>query len=284
MLRYQIGYKDLQWYDASRERVVLASAWYPTYMPMHEVTYLAHFKSHAHQDAAIAPGNFPLILISHGSRGHRYNQYYLAEFLAQSGYIVFSIEHSKDTAFEDEFSDLPINHLHRLLDVEFALHQISKENFSKTSINWHHVAHIGHSFGGFTSFLLGGGQSSLIPQEIYHKIQKGICQKIRCFIMLAPAFFDTIAENRKMSKPTLLITATNDELLGETNLRYLMLLPHVNHIALENVGHYVFLMECPEAVANQCPEIALDIGTPRSNIHPLINQEIQYFLNQHLHS
>ncbi len=282
MQQYNAGYQDLKWCDNNRKRDVLAAIWYPTMRAPLPVTYLAHFKSRAAQNTAPAVGQFPMVFISHGSQGHRYNQYYLAEYLAQSGYVVISVEHAHDTAFDDDLTYKDENHEHRLIDVLYVLQELSTDPVFDVMIDWNNIAHVGHSFGGFTSYMLSGGSSHLIDSTLTSKISNALNDALKCIIMLAPALSEHVHSVSSVDKPAFLMTADEDEMLQHSSFDYLKYLTNVKHINLQKTGHYVFLMECPEPVADQCPEIAFDSGVPRATIHPLINQEVTAFLNQHL--
>lgn len=283
MLTYFAGYQEVEWFDSSRERKILAAIWYPTNHPETNVTYLAHFHSQASIHAPFLAGKFPLVIISHGSSGHRYNQYYLAEALARTGYVAIAIEHTGDTAFDNSLTDYDYNHIYRIYDVLFTYQQAVNSDLIGKSINPYAVAHIGHSFGGFNSYLLAGGLSSIIPTDLSKTIQFLSTKILKCIVMLAPAHAETLlAQQTKIPTPTLLITADDDELLGHSPKNYLTYFSHVKHINYLNTGHFVFLMQCPEAVAVQCPEVACDRGIPRALLHPKLNEAIKIFLNNHL--
>ncbi len=283
MRSYCVGYQELEWLDRKRNRSLLAALWYPTEQVETPVTYLAHFHSQAGLNAPFVENKFPLVILSHGSRGHRYNQYYLAEFLARSGYIVVAIEHTGDTAFDDALSESNENHAQRLNDVVFIYQQLTQHLVIGKYIDEAHIAHIGHSFGGFTSFVLAGGLSKLIPDKL-NKIVPIIFQdKLKCIVMLAPALSETLqTQSEKLSTPALLVTAEEDELLGNSSDLYLQYFKFIEPIVYPNTGHFIFLMSCPEAVALECPEVAHDHGTPRALIHPKLNASVKTFLENHL--
>ncbi len=283
MASYCVGYQELEWLDKQRNRSLLAALWYPTEQSESPITYLAHFHSQAGLNAPFVENRFPLVILSHGSRGHRYNQYYLAEFLARSGYIVVAIEHEGDTAFDDLFTESHKNHIERIHDVVFVYQQLTEHSAISNYIDKAYVAHIGHSFGGFTSFILAGGLSDLVSEN--KTVQSTLQNQLKCIVMLAPALSETLNnQQEKLSMPALLITAEQDELLGASPNQYLNHFNFIESITYPDTGHFIFLMPCPEAVAAQCSEIAYDSGMPRELIHPRLNESIRTFLDNHLKS
>jgi dienelactone hydrolase len=283
MASYFAGYQELEWFDEKRQRNLLAVIWYPTQQAEQPITYLAHFHTQASLNAPFVEGKFPLVILSHGSRGHRYNQYYLAEFLARAGYLVIAIEHTGDTAFDDMFSNSQENHIHRINDLLFVYQEITNHPTIGKYIHSQTIAHIGHSFGGLSGYILSGGLSNLIPSNLNKIVQSTFQKVLKCIVLLAPALSETVViQQSKLSTPTLLVTAEQDELLGQSPNRYLNYYKFVDSICYPNTGHFVFLMPCPEQVAIQYPELAYDRGTPRILIHPKLNESIKVFLNNYL--
>ncbi len=137
---FHAGTRELEYKDQKRNRNLKLTLWYPTIETSEQIRYLA-FKGYAKKDAAIAQGNFPLIIISHGTGSHRYAQFYMAEFLASNGYMVASIEHARDNAFDDKDSRTATNLWNRPKDVSFILDRILSEY--KMSINQDKIGMIG---------------------------------------------------------------------------------------------------------------------------------------------
>lgn len=82
---YQVGLQESVWEDSKRNRSIETAIWYPTSIPSETIRYMSVYPGMAKKDAPILKGAYPLLLISHGTGGHRYNQYYLSEFLASYG-------------------------------------------------------------------------------------------------------------------------------------------------------------------------------------------------------
>lgn len=106
--------------------------------------------------------DFPLAIYSHGSGGEASLAYPFAEQLASRGWIVVGIHHTGNTTL-DGLGDggVPeiISSVHRPIDVREVLDAaelgLGLEGF-EDAIRTDDVFLFGHSFGGFTSLLLGG--------------------------------------------------------------------------------------------------------------------------------
>lgn len=63
------------------------------------ITDLFHRERGSYADAPMAPGTFPVVLVSHGDAGSRYNMESACEALAANGYLVVAPEHTGNSPF-----------------------------------------------------------------------------------------------------------------------------------------------------------------------------------------
>ncbi|WP_018505575.1 alpha/beta hydrolase family protein [Parafrankia discariae] len=109
----------------------------------------------AHGEIPVAPGRFPLVVLSHGSAGSRVQLAYLAEALATHGFVVAAPDHPGDTMIETaEGRQAPLAELasDRLLDVSAVISAFTKENRPLSRmVRADEIAVLGFSFGGLTS-------------------------------------------------------------------------------------------------------------------------------------
>ncbi|HHC80966.1 MAG TPA: hypothetical protein ENK46_13875, partial [Flavobacteriia bacterium] len=101
---YKIGRKSVTYTDLSRNRPLVTEIWYPTYdIPTEKDTVTsrkAPFKTvKTIQNANVAKGKFPLLLVSHGTGGNRFSMTWFIEKMVQQGYIVVSVGHYGNTTF-----------------------------------------------------------------------------------------------------------------------------------------------------------------------------------------
>lgn len=121
------------------------------------------------RDAEAAPGNFPLIVFSHGMAGHRRQSTFFCTHLASHGYLVVSPDHGGNTIADlvalvlrvrAEGGQPDIEQLlesyvfDRPRDVEAVLDALASGALSSpTGYDKTRVGVAGHSFGGFTALV-----------------------------------------------------------------------------------------------------------------------------------
>lgn len=307
---YYAGYQELEFEDKARNRLIKTALWYPTHTPSKEVKYLA-FKGFASKNAPLAEGSFPLLLVSHGTGGHRYNQYYLSEALASHGYIVAALEHPFNNAFDNQDQGTVANLWNRPKDVSFVLDQLLNNQDLTSMLNQNQIGFIGHSIGGYTGFVLAGAIPDLTlvidycreyPEDwlMCNKVEREmelpendkldfsvlVDTRIKALMLLAPALGQAFEKKDMVNvhRPVLLITSGQDEVLIKPHniQRYLKALPESpKHETFPNAGHYVYLHECPIIVKIIAGSACRDIGTPRAEIHPQLQQIAVFFFHQH---
>ena len=309
---YQAGVMELEWSDQARERAVKVALWYPTDESSEKIKYMA-FSGYAKKNARLSKGRFPLILVSHGTGGHRYNQFYLSEYLASFGYIVAAIEHPHNNAFENKDQGTVANLWHRPRDISFVLDQLLIDAGISSYIEQEQIGFIGHSIGGYTGFTISGAIPDfqrLIDYCQHHPEDRLMCEqaqfeqaleknysfdfstlhdrRIKALFVMAPALGQAFAprDMAKVDIPVLLIASGQDEVLTKPyNIkRYLTALPgDVQTVEFPNAGHYVYLHECPFLVNILAGAACKDIGTPRSEIHPELKTLSLEFFGKQLH-
>ena len=272
---YFVGFKDITFKDDERGCTLDVAVWYPTDVAPAMHNYFGQFYACVSQDARIIHKRFPVLFISHGSKGHRFNQHYLAERIAEAGFIVISVEHPYDNAFEDSHLDLWCNLENRSRDLLFVIKQVCECPFLQNRMNYNETFFVGHSFGGYTCMKLA--QENALSHII----------NLRGLILFAPAYDELYFNGQQpLTEQThvLLFTSERDELLHHVDEAYLKLATKATHYELKNAGHYVYLMCCPEALKVSCPDICVDIGVDRQAIHPFLTVKVINFLNTHCHS
>lgn len=154
---YHVGYRQTEVTysdDISTDRTLRLALWFPT-----EET---DGGTAAYVDGAIdAPdvlddptplaGTLPLALFSHGHQGFAENSSFLMEHLASHGYVVAAPDHTGNTTFDPSDRATEI-YLQRPRDLSAVLDALPSE----LNVVTDGVPAIGHSFGGYTVFAIGG--------------------------------------------------------------------------------------------------------------------------------
>ena len=166
---YNTGLSALAIGDADNSRNLEGFLWYPT--PSNEGADIHHTNPvwqgiTASQNAPFADGAFPLVVLSHGMYGNAMNQTWLANALAQRGYIVAAISHpgtstwSRDPADTQQLWERPKD-ISRVID-----HALSNADL-QAHIDPDRIFMGGHSLGGFTAVALAGGRYDAAGLEAF---------------------------------------------------------------------------------------------------------------------
>ncbi|MCP4020912.1 MAG: hypothetical protein GY729_03640 [Desulfobacteraceae bacterium] len=308
--KFEVGTKEMVYTDEQRQRQIKIAVWYPTMESSKQVKYLA-FKGLAKKDAAISKGKFPLLIVSHGTGSHRFAQYYMSEFLAANGFMVVSIEHTHDNAFDDKDSRTAANLWNRPKDVTFVLDTIMEDTKFKNSIDEDKIGMIGHSAGGYTAFVIAGAvpnpgrladYCSTHPEDDYmcfkfedeknsDYLSKDLTtlqdKRVRAVFVMAPALGQAFGkpEMEKVNISVFLVVSGKDEILPEpyNTKQYKKSLPKApQYHEFPEAGHFVYLPECPMLVKVIAMQACRDVGTPRAQIHPHLKRMSLAFFKANL--
>src|SRR5690625_4567315 len=155
----EIGQTTLQFEDKSRNRILITEVWYPTPDSLSSADKkTSPFKRlFTVEDGKLAPGKFPLIMMSHGTGGNRLNLEWLAQALVQNGFIVAAVDHWGNT-FDNKIPVEFIKPWERPLDMSYVLSELlNTETFGKVILK-ENIGALGFSFGGYTVLALAGAE------------------------------------------------------------------------------------------------------------------------------
>ena len=117
------------------------------------------FSLQAAVDAAPAPGNGRLIVMSHGSGGSPWPQADLAQALVAAGFTVAMPEHAGDN-WHDSSAVGPASWKQRPHEVSQAIDAMAADPRFAPLLDWQHVGVYGMSAGGLTALTLAGARWS----------------------------------------------------------------------------------------------------------------------------
>jgi len=265
-----VGVQTLEYYDEARDRPVVVEFWYPTDLSRGVEPI---------RDAPVAKRStsMPLIVMSHGHRGTRKCQEWLALQLARKGYVLAAVEHFGN-ARESFHPLLSLRFWDRTKDISYALDQILEE--FGPQIDGRHIGFIGYSLGGMTGLGLAGGQAKNVREIVLreHQNHKGFTEeiiaqvdfsegeklytdaRIQALLLVCPANFIYPPESLQQIKiPVGLIAALHDETLphalhASPLIRHLA--PHKLKMIREKVPHS-FLGLKPEKEDTLHREVAI---------------------------
>jgi len=165
---YEVGVRTYGWYDPVRQRSVPTTVWYPAVSNGEETAvYLLVVKGKAYMLAApdLSEAPYPLILFSHGFNGKAEQSITFTEYVASHGYVVAAMDHVGNTLTDFGASDEEVAQvaLERPYDVSFVYDKMSIFAMEGTDplagmVDPGKVGMTGHSFGGYTALMVGGGE------------------------------------------------------------------------------------------------------------------------------
>ena len=186
---FPITADTIEWVDA-RGKEMVGEVWYPAVAedgaeprPYWPTTLTARSLSRVDPDPRFGP--YPLIAFSHGFAGIRFQSIYLVEFLASHGFVVVSPDHEHNT-----FLDIDDDHLVQVIlerpgDVVSAVDEVFRrtedaEDELYGMLTPGEYAMVGHSFGAFTSLIVGGGAVDILGAQRRCDLGMGrLCSEIR---------------------------------------------------------------------------------------------------------
>src|SRR5262245_32342212 len=259
---YRVGVRTLQLVDPARldargtgPRPVPTEVYYPATdaaiagVPRDVISVLGLpiVATPSYRDVAIAGGPFPLVLFSHGNGGIRFQSFFFAAHLASHGYIVVSPDHHGNT-FIDLLAGIsdPDVARNRPRDLSFLLDRFfafdaEPGNAFAGAIDTARVGASGHSFGGFTVFVIAGGAG---PLGTFTD------PRVRAILPQAPAAPFSSAFFATITIPTLILGGSIDETTpfeSEQHAPYDALPSGARVVALgelTDAGHFTFSDYC----------------------------------------
>jgi predicted dienelactone hydrolase len=157
-----IGFKETEIPDATGERPLHVSIWYPTSEngPIAQIGENKVFYGvPAIKDGKPGSNAHPLVVLSHGYSGSWRNLGWLAAELVNQGYVVAAPDHPGTTSF-DRSPAQAAKLWERPRDLSRVIDTLVMDQSLAGAIDLTRIAAIGHSLGGWTVTALGGGRFS----------------------------------------------------------------------------------------------------------------------------
>ncbi|QXI50059.1 dienelactone hydrolase [Pseudomonas anuradhapurensis] len=260
------------------------------------------------EEAPVALGQFPLLVLSHGNTGSPLALHYLATSLARRGFVVVAVVHPGDNARDHSRLGTLSNLYGRPLQVSAAITAARDDALLGPYLNHGKVGLIGYSAGGETALIVSGARPDLDrlrqyclerPNDADACRTHGILiadrselapmadQRVGAVMLMAPLslLFDrhTLAGVRL---PVLIYSGDSDQLVAvdrnaEALARKLPLTP--DYRLLAGAGHFVFMAHCDSEQYARMPTLCKDAeGVDRRDIHHSLQRETAAFFSQAL--
>ena len=284
-----VGCRTLEITDAARGLAFPLLVLYPTSTPS-QPEPIGPYTLEVALEAPIAPGPFPLVLISHGTGGTPLTHRLLAHFLARHGFVVGLPRHHANHRDDNSWHNTPDNLTARPRHLMLAIEGLLAEFGAALRPDW--VALIGHSLGGYTALALAGGQPGSLPHEHADGTPQPIPvapdARVRALVLLAPAtVWYRAAALREVRVPILLLTGEKDEWTPDFHAQIVLNgvadRRQVQHRIIANAGHYSFFSPFPpERTGPAFPPSQDPPGFDRARFQGELQVEILTFLAQQL--
>lgn len=177
-------------------------------------------------------GKFPVIIFSHGAGGSKDGYRYLINNWVKNGFVCIQPSHAdaitnttnKEQLFQNLMNSLkvlPVDYTgwaNRVADIKLILSSLSSiQSAIPAVIDTTHVGLAGHSYGAFTSMLIGG---ATVPKIAASKVKKPYDGRIAAILVISPQGikrrprdfgFDNKASWKGISGPAMFMTGSLDQ-------------------------------------------------------------------------
>ena len=258
-------------------------------------------------------GAKPLVILSHGIWGNRFNQLWLAERLVDEGYIVLALDHpgtstwNRDPAEGAKLWERPRD-LSRLLDAFLA----SPDRAA--SVDPSQIYAVGHSLGGYTVLAAAGARFDpdllrafcrTAPRAIACRVFERLGvqadddealrsdlsdDRISGVIAIDPGGVPALSPDSIAAAARIAVISagrTPDILNPNFEAKRLAAMGDIEHVAMSEAGHFDFLSACTptgvEILKAEEPEavrICEEGETPRADLHHLAAEHVVRILSR----
>ncbi|MDE0045157.1 MAG: hypothetical protein OXU19_04750 [bacterium] len=177
------GYRTLSMPAPHHERMLEGAIWYPTDEPGDEVVIAGNAVFHGvtvSENAPMADGQHPLVMLSHGLGGHVRSLAWLAAGLAERGAIVIAVNHPNST-WGDFDLEAMLEHWTRVQDLSLVLDKTLADSDFAQHVDPQRIMAAGFSYGGWTALSMGGLRSNQEGFTTYcreHRARSAVCQDL----------------------------------------------------------------------------------------------------------
>jgi predicted dienelactone hydrolase len=286
-----------------------AELWTPCAAPAAEIAVDSEtwpVAIHAVKDCPITQKKLPLILISHGLFGDRFSHHDTAEFLADAGFAVVSLNHTEDSVLS--YNDKSVSDispfLTRPIDIKRVMDWLLLQPPTGLDIDKNRVGFFGFSRGGYTGLVLAGAVPDFHHPQFPCLEKIALCRemsdndipahppgyepRIKAFVLADPLSF--FADKSTLEAVKVPIQLWGSALGGmgvapgdvEAMARKLPARPEFHRVP--NSTHMSFIFPCTQAFAKtNPPSVCTDPpGFDRTAFHKDFNAEVLRFFRAQL--
>ena len=307
VLQWSVGFHRLSFQDPLDHQPMHALAFYPS-TAKEGSSRIGSYQVDATENAKIASGHYPLLMLSHGNTGTPLALHDLATALARKGFVVVAVLHPGDN-YKDHSRLGTLSNLYgRPMQISAAISATLHDRHLSPHVLGDEVGVMGYSAGGETALILAGAQPDLERLRRYCQERpndRDACTtqgeliadrddlvpsadpRVHALLLLAPLSLmfgrQTLAD---VHVPVLLYSGDDDTLVfpdknADALARKLPVAPEFKVIA--GAGHFVFMAPCTDEQMATMPGLCTDAeGVDREDIHRDLIEEAGRFFRQSL--
>jgi predicted dienelactone hydrolase len=288
---------------------ILAELWTPCATPAPEFVVDSEtwpVAIHGVRDCAITQENLPLIIISHGSFGDRFSHHDTAEFLADAGFAVVSLNHTQDSvlSYNDKSASDISPFLTRPVDIKRVMDWLLDHPQPGLDIDPNRIGFFGFSRGGYTGLVLAGAEPDFHHPAFPCLEKIPLCRKmsdndipphppgyeprIKAFVLADPLSFFVDKSTLATVKAPIQLWSSAAGGMGvapESVKAIAQGLPvRPDFHPVPNSTHMSFIFPCTRAFAKtNPPQVCTDpTGFDRTEFHAQFNAEVLRFFRAQL--
>ena len=304
---WSVGFHRMSFLDPLDAQPMKAIAFYPS-TDAERTTALGAYHVAASEDAKVAIGRFPMLMLSHGNTGTPLALHDLATALARKGFVVVAVLHPGDN-YKDHSRLGTLSNLYgRPMQISAAISATLDDPELSPYVHDDQVGVIGYSAGGETALILAGAQPDLDRLRRYCQERpedRDACTtkgeliadrddlmpvadpRVHALLLMAPLSLmfgrQTLAD---VHVPVLLYSGENDRLVfpdknADALARKLPVEPEFK--VIPGAGHFVFMAPCNDEQMAAMPGLCTDAqGVDREDIHRDLIYEAGRFFSKTL--
>ena len=306
-MQWGVGFHRLSFLDPLDEQPMRAIAFYPS-NEARGLTRMGGYEVEATEEAKIAMGHYPLLMLSHGNTGTPLALHDLATSLARKGFVVVAVLHPGDN-YKDHSRLGTLSNLYgRPMQISAAITATLADRELSPYVHDDQVGVIGYSAGGETALILSGAQPELDRLRRYCQERpedRDACTtkgeliadrddlvpvadpRVHALLLMAPLSLmfgrQTLAD---VHVPVLLYSGDNDKLVfpdknADALARKLPVEPEFK--VIPGAGHFVFMAPCTDEQMGAMPGLCTDAqGVDREDVHRDLIYEAGRFFSKTL--
>lgn len=294
----------------SGDAAVQVTLWYPSTSEAHPQA-LGPYQLDVAMTGDPVARRLPLIVMSHGTGGSAFDSVNLAMALARAGFVVAAVEHTGDNYRDRSRSFTRANFVARPHQVSAVIDFLTNTWRHKEVIDPARIGMFGHSAGGTTSLIIGGGvlDWGQMPRYCMGNPEDWGCKsarrlnpvanpadvdatpiaaadpRVKALVVAAPALTHGFAPAglANVKIPVQLWVAGKDAIVPDSGQVTALMPAKPERHDVANAGHFSFLAPCSDGLRAVAPQICIDQqGFDRAAFQQEFTSAIVRFFRAHL--